>query len=118
MYKPLLKATASQRALLEHKGEELKSNEHCECTHLEYVNKHRDFSKIKEKDLGAVFLILKARCPKSWTNKLEIRAKELNRKFMTIKNGSSAMFIDPDRKWVESKTDEPEVHRLMTTPES
>jgi len=87
-------------------------------THLDFVNKHRDFSKITESDLEAVFLQLKKRCPKTWTHTLETRAKELNEKFMTLKNGNPAIFIDPDMDTVEVKTSEPEVQRLMTIPGS
>merc|ERR1719320_1414781 len=37
---------------------------------------------------------------------------------MTLKNGSATIFIDPDVNQVESKTNETEVQRLMTSPES
>ena len=65
MYKPVLKALSSESSFSEQKGEEMKSHKFREITNLEFVNKHRDFSKISDKDLDAAFLILRKRCPES-----------------------------------------------------
>jgi ankyrin repeat protein len=129
MYKEVLRGISSQRVLPESENavvsqltspefehDDLKSDEKCEITNMNFVNEHRDFSKITENDLAEVFRILKARCPETWTNELEIRAKELNQKFMTLRNGSTTMFIDPELK-LEAKTEQTEVQRLMTAPE-
>ena len=117
MQRPLQKSIATRE--VQQKGsEDLKSNEHREVTHLEFVNKHRDFSKITENDLEAVFRALKFRCPKSWTSELEIRARELNGKFMTLRKGDASILVDPDRKTAELKKDEDELQRLMMVPET
>jgi len=136
MHKPVLKAIASQRTLRKLEGEDvkhdkqgesvqtvltklegyLKSNEHSEITNMQWVYRNRDFQKIKDTDLEAVFRNLNARCPETWTNAFETRAKELHQKFMLLKNGSTSMFIDPERKPVESKSDETAVQRLMISP--
>ena len=118
MYKPVLKALSSERSLSEEKDEEMKFRNLREITNLEFVNKHRDFSKISDKDLDAAFLILRERCPKSWNTVLELRAKELNRKFMTLRNGNTAKFVDPDRKLVDFKIEESEAIRLMIDPKT
>ena len=68
--------------------------------------------------MDAVCRQLKTRCPDTWTCELETRARELNKKFMTLKMGNPAKFMDPDMKTGEAKHDESEVERLMTTPES
>ena len=49
---------------------------------------------------------------------MKVRAKELHHKFMTLKTGNAAMFIDPDHEPVEAKNDESEVQKLLTVPES
>ena len=118
MHKPLLGALTSQRAVSEQSVDDLKSNEHRKITNLDFVNRHRDFSKTTENDLEAVFLVLQKRCTKSWKSAFEMRAKELHKKFTILKNGSTAMFIDPDQKHDEVKTDEYEVQKLMCVPES
>ena len=120
MHKPLLGALTSQRAVSEQSVDDLKSNEHSEITNLDFVNRYRNrsFSKTTENDLEAVFLVLQTRCTKSWTSAFEMRAKELHKKFTILKNGSTAMFIDPDQKHDEVKTDEYEVQKLMCVPES
>ena len=117
IHKSVLNAIAVERTLAEQKIEDIKSEGRYELTHMDSVKKHRDFSKITKKDLNAVFLQLKARCPNTWTTELEIRAKELNDKFMTLRMGNTAVFIDPDLTPIEAKTDEPEIQRLMTAPE-
>jgi len=99
-------------------SEDLKSNEHREITHHEFVNKNRDFSRITESDLDSVFRALKLRCPKSWTRELEIRARELNGKFMTLREGDASIFVDPDRKMAELKKDDGDLQRLMMVPET
>ena len=96
---------------------DFESAEKKQMTIMDFVKKNRDFSKIADKDLLAVFRQLKARCPKTWTSELEIRARELNTKFMTLKMGNPVVFIDPDINRSEVKNDESEVERLMTTPE-
>jgi len=118
MHTELLRAITHQHALPVLEGDDLKADEQRRFTNLDFVNEHRDFSKITENDLEAVFLTLRTRCPKTWTRELEIRAKELNQKFMTVRNGDTSLFIDPDVKIVEAKTNESEVRRLMTDPES
>ena len=112
MHKSILKAIALQK-LPEKEYEDINSDEKVEVTNMEFVNKHRDFSKISEKDLDALFLKLRIRCPETWTSEFEIRAKELHHKFMAIKTGNSAIFIDPDREFVEAKNDKSDVQRLM-----
>jgi hypothetical protein len=118
MYKPLLGALTSQRVVSEQKDDDLKSNELSAITNLDFVNSHRDFSKTTEKDLEEVFVVLRTRCTWSWTRAFEIRVKELHKKIMTLKDGSTAIFINPDKKRPEIKTTENEIQRLMTAPES
>ena len=65
MLKGFLKVSTSKRIFSEQKFEDTKSSEFREITNLEFVNKHRDFSKISDKDLDAAFIILRERCPKS-----------------------------------------------------
>ena len=117
MQRPLHKSIAL-REVPQQGSEDLKSDEHCEVTHLEFVNKHRDFTKITENDLDAVFRTLKLRCPKSWTNEMEVRARELNGMFMTLRKGDASILVDPDRKTAELKNDEDELQRLMMVPET
>ena len=48
---------------------------------------------------------------------MEIRSKELHQKFLTLKMGKPYIFIDPDLKSAEFKTNEFDVQRLMTDTE-
>ena len=121
MYKDILKPIA----LMSRKQEDgdIKLEEHDikyeekEMTIMDFVKKNRDFSMIADSDMEAVCRQLKARCPDTWTNESETRARELNKKFMALKMGNPAMFVDPDNKRSEEKNDESEIERLMTTPE-
>jgi len=117
MHNEVLRAIAHQRPSTKLTGD-VKEDDMDQATIVDFVNANRDFSKIKASDLEAVFLQLKKRCPKTWTHELEMRAKELNQKFMTIKKGNAWMFIDPEMNIIEAKTDESEVIRLMTNTES
>jgi len=117
MYKPFLKSIASELSLAESKVEDVKSSDQRVFTNLEWANIHRDYTKITNGDLHKVFSNLKTRCPQTWTIQLEKRSIELHQKFMTLRNGNTAMFIDPTAT-SEVKTDESEVLRLMTVPES
>ena len=65
MHEGVLKVLVSKRSFSEQKFDDLKSSEFREMTNLDYVNKHRDFTKIADKDLDAAFLILRKRCPES-----------------------------------------------------
>ena len=49
---------------------------------------------------------------------MELRAKELNRKCLTLKNVDAAKFVDPDWKLVNFKIEESEATRLMIDPKS
>jgi len=118
MHKLLIKAIEVSRGSKRLDGEDIKSDDQEEFTNMDYVIKHRDFSKTTENDLVAVFLKLKGRCPKTWTSAMEDRAKELHRNFNTLKMGNPSMFIDPDLTLVESKSNELDVQRLITAPES
>ena len=73
MHKSLLKGIDVQRSLPKQEAEDIKSDTEYELTNMDFVNKHRDFSKITDKDLDTVFLKLKNRCPKTWTNELQVR---------------------------------------------
>jgi len=117
MHKTVLKTIALQGMLSDQEVGDIKSEEHQEITIMDFVSKNRDFSRIKDKDMDAVCRQLKVRCSETWTIELETRAKELNKKFMTLKMGNPANFIDPDYMMSEAKNDEHEVERLMTTPE-
>ena len=127
MTSTVLKAIAIQRSVHAEEGEEIKveevgledvkSEELQEITAMEFINKHHDFSKITDEDMHAACSQLQARCPKTWTLKLETRAKELNQKFMTLRMGNPALFIDPDNKKSDEKNDQSEVERLMKIPE-
>ena len=65
MHKPVLKALSSKRSFSEQKCEDIKSSELRKITNIDYVNKHRDFSKVTDKDLDMAFIILRKRCPES-----------------------------------------------------
>jgi len=116
MHKSILNAIAIERGSTNLDDKDVKSNEQHEATNMDYVNNYRDFSKITEKDLEAVFLKLRTRCYRTWTGEMEKRSKNLHRKFMTLKMGSTEMYIDPDRKFTEAKTNDLNVQRLMTDP--
>ena len=110
MYKPLLKANISRLSLSpENDVVDLKSKEQIEITNFEFALRHRDFSKITKSDLDKVFHLLRERCPETWTEELETRAKELNGKLMRLKNGNTSIFIDPDTEPLKCKAHESEV---------
>ena len=121
MYKNILKpiALVSQKQKdrdMKSEEQDIKYEENKEITIMDFVKKNRDFSLIADNDMVAVCRQLKARCPNTWTSKFETRAIELNKKFMTLKMGNPARFIDTDINACEVKNDESEVERLMTTP--
>jgi len=116
MYKPVLKAAVMERNAAKLHLEEFPSEVKREYTNMDFVNEHRDFSKITESDLEALFAVLKKRCPESWTCEFAKRGRELHKKFMTLKRGSTRKFIDPDRKDLEHKDEESKVEHLMTVP--
>jgi len=117
MHQAMLKSMASERLLTEWKGDDLKSDDQRAITNREWVHIHRDFTKVTDSDLHEVFSKLKTRCPETWTIQLEKLSIELHRKFMTLRNGNAAMFIDPTPT-PKVKTAWSEVRRLMTIPES
>ena len=63
MHKSVLKTITVQRAIPQKEDEDIKSEGHYEETHMDFINKHHDFSKTTQNDLNAVFLQLKTRCP-------------------------------------------------------
>ena len=122
MYKDILKPIAlsspkQEDGDMKSEKQSINHEESKQMTIMDFVKKNRDFSMIAEKDMVEVCRQLKARCPETWTSELESRARELNKKFMTLKMGNPAMFIDPDIKRSEVKNDDSEAERLMTTPE-
>merc|ERR1719173_279812 len=64
---------------------------------MEFVNKHRDFSSIAMEDLEIAFQVLRKRCPRTWKQNYEIRAKELHHMFMILRDGDAVKYIDPEK---------------------
>jgi len=65
-------------------------------TIMDFVNKHRNFSRVSIKDLGNVFDVLRSRCPKTWNLQLEDFAKDFNEKINKLRSIDSTCYIDPD----------------------
>jgi len=86
-------------------------------TNMDFVNEHRDFSKITKKDLKSLFAVLNKRCPETWTAELEQRAEEFHRKFMILKREETNRYIDPEQTDEDGKDTEPELKRLIIFPE-
>ena len=89
MHRDVLKSLNIKRTADNMGVEEKKSDKFSVFTAMDYVNKHRDFSKITKADLEAVFLKLQKLCPTTWTGEYENRARELNEKFMLLKGGNA-----------------------------
>ena len=86
--------------------------------------KERSFRKIAEDDLEKVFALLRDRCPKTWKSVYEVRARALNKDFMTLRNSKTMEFIDPVPKYSKTAHDSNEMkdnpgntaRQLMTEP--
>ena len=77
-------------------------------------------SKIADTDLAALFSVLKQRCPKTWTQALETRAKDMFEKIEILRGENVAQYVDPERKIPdEAKADESRctAKSLITIPE-
>ena len=112
MYKSVLKTVNAEQRSASHIStkqmpddykslgcEDEKSTSPTEETVIDYVNRVHDFTKISEEDLSTLFGILRKRCPLSWTEALETRAKSFHRKIMTIRNEKNiSKYIDPQEK--------------------
>ena len=77
-------------------------------------------SKISEFDLEALFNVLKQRCPKTWTQELETRAKDIFNKIELLRGENLSKFLDPIREIAdEVKSDKASwtAKDLITNPE-
>jgi len=116
MYSDVLKSINIKHTADDMGVEEKKSDERRVYTAMDFVNKHRDFSKITKADLELVFIKLQKLCPETWTREYENRVRELNEKFMLLKGGNAWKYIDADLD-DEYKDNDSEVLQLMASPE-
>jgi len=102
----------------ESRFEEIKWNLNDEETCMGYVNKYRDFSRVGEGDLEAVFPVLRERCAGTWNLQLESRARNFNRKIETLLTDNLEKYVDPELTAVEDFKAEPSetAKDLMTVP--
>jgi len=101
-------------------SEDRKSNSPSEVTVMDWIQKHRDMSRISEADLQVLFNVLKQRCPKTWNQELEIRAKDIFEKIEILRKENVAKYLDPEREIInEAKSDQStfSAKDLFTVPE-
>jgi len=93
MYKKVL---SSLKNLGNEQKEDSKSESFGEGTNMDFIRKHRDFSRTSQKDLESAFSALRSRCPETWNQKLEKLANELHKNVTTLKSENLTKYVDPE----------------------
>ena len=95
----LVKPIAVSRRSIKKYSEDLDEDSKAGITDIncfEFVNKERFFSETTNSDLEAAFDLLQKRCPKTWNDKLEMRARNFNEKIVSLRLKRTAASINED----------------------